>query len=202
MADTVETEVKFHLEDPEAAKEKILALGARSRGRFFERNICFENREKTFKSQDILLRLRKDDKSRLTFKSPPPKRDHDFKVYEELEVEVNDFETCLAILQNLGFDPEKTYEKWRETFLLGQTKLLIDTTPCGTFLEIEGDKEEIRDLAERLGRDWRHRILLNYLEIFEIINKKEGLGLTDMTFEGVRAVQFDTTRHLSDLYAE
>ena len=200
MADLVETEVKFYLPDPDASRAKILSMGARSQGGVFERNICFENREKSFKSRDMLLRLRRDDKVRLTFKSPPPKQDDDFKIYNELEVEVNDFDTCLAILKNLEFFPEKTYEKWRETFLMGLTKLLIDTTPFGTFLEIEGDKGEIRDLAEKLGHDWGHRILLNYLEIFEIINTKEALGLTDMTFESFRSTRLDVSRYLPDLY--
>jgi adenylate cyclase class 2 len=196
----VEIEIKFHLPNPETTRADILSLGATSMGRLFERNVCFENTEKTFKVRDILLRLRQDDKSRLTFKSPPDNRDDQFKVYNELEVEVSDFDTCFAILKRLGFLPEKTYEKWRETFVLDQTKLLIDTTPLGTFLEIEGDKSKILTLARRLGFDWRHRILLNYLEIFDIINKQEDLGLSDMTFDSFRSVGVDLSNHLPDLF--
>lgn len=196
----VEIEIKFHLPNPETTRADILSLGATSMGRLFERNVCFENKEKTFKIRDILLRLRQDDKSRLTFKSPPDNRDDQFKVYNELEVEVSDFDTCFAILKRLGFVPEKTYEKWRETFALDQTKLLIDTTPVGTFLEIEGDKSKILTLARRLGFDWRNRILLNYLEIFDIINKQEHLGLTDMTFDSFHSVDVDLSNHLPDLF--
>lgn len=199
--DSLEIEVKFYLSDPDATQAAMVSLGALSQGRVFERNLCFENPERTFKARDILLRLRSDDKARLTFKSPPADRDADFKIYEELEIEVNDFETCLAILRHLGFHPEKVYEKWRETFLLNDTKLLIDTTPFGTFLEIEGSKENIQIIAKQLGFDWQERILLNYLEIFDTINRGDGLGLSDMTFEGFRSVHADLSRHLPKLYA-
>jgi len=196
----VEIEIKFHLPTPETTRLDILSLGATSMGRLFERNVCFENKERTFKVRDILLRLRRDDKSRLTFKSPPDSRDDQFKVYNELEVEVSDFDTCFAILKRLGFLPERTYEKWRETFVLDQTKLLIDTTPLGTFLEIEGDRSKISALATQLGFDWRHRILLNYLEIFDIINRQGHLGLTDMTFDSFRSVGVELSNHLPDLF--
>jgi adenylate cyclase class 2 len=196
--DALEIEIKFYIADPEATRMELISLGATSHGRVFERNICFEDTENTFKARDILLRLRQDDGTRLTFKSPPPDRDPDFKVYEELEISVDDFDTCLAILKHLGFRPERRYEKWRETFLIDRTQLLRDTTPCGTFLEIEGDKTAIATIAAKMGFDWSHRILLNYLEIFDIINTKDNLGLYDMTFESFESLQIDVSRHLSD----
>jgi adenylate cyclase class 2 len=184
--DPLEIEVKFYLFDADRTREDILALGAAPMGRTFETNTCFEDKEKTFKARDILLRLRKDDKARLTFKSPPRTGDSEFKVYRELEVIVDDFENCHALLEALGFSPARRYEKWRETFLYGDTKLLVDTTPVGVFLEIEGDKANIRALAGRLNLKWNHRILLNYLAIFEIVCKGAGLPFGDMTFENVR----------------
>ncbi len=202
MHDPVEIEVKFYLSRPDSIRDHLLSLGAICLGKFFETNICFENMEKTFKRQDILLRLRKDNKARLTFKSPPDDLDKDFKIYRELEVEVDDFETCQSILKNLGFHPEQTYEKWRETFTLDNTKLLIDTTPCGVFLEIEGQKPIIPAMANRLKLRWAERILLNYLEIFELIRCEENLNFGDMTFANFESVAIDITKYLPRLYAE
>lgn len=202
MSDIVEIEVKFFLPEVHAIRDRILAVGATFTGKHFESNTCFENEARSFKEQDMLLRLRKDDKNRLTVKMPPPDTDKAFKIYREMEVEVDDFDTCKAILENLGFHPHQTYEKWRETFVLGNTKLLIDTTPYGVFLEIEGLKPDISDLANRLDLKWKERILLNYLAIFEILRQEENLPFCDMTFDNFRGrlVKVETYLHL--LYPE
>ncbi len=200
MHDSFEIEVKFYLSSPDSIRDHLLSLDATCLGRFFETNICFENKEKTFKRQNILLRLRKDNKARLTFKSPPDDLDKDFKIHRELEVEVDDLQTCQAILENLGFHPEQIYEKWRETFTLHNTKLLIDTTPCGVFLEIEGEKPTIPAMANRLELKWTERILLNYLEIFEFVRCKENLNFHDMTFANFKSVDIDITKYLPLLY--
>jgi adenylate cyclase class 2 len=202
MSDRVEIEVKFFLPEVPPFRERILALGATTAGRYFETNICFENETRTFKEKDILLRLRKDHKTRLTYKAPPNASDTRFKVYRELEVEVSDFDTCLAILTNMGFHPAQTYEKWRETFQLGDTKLLIDTTPYGIFLEIEGSKSAIMDLANQLDLVWEKRILLNYLAIFEIVRREEDLPFRDMTFENFKKRPVDVTPYLSLLHSK
>jgi adenylate cyclase class 2 len=199
--DPLEIEVKFHLADVDSARNLILALGARSRSQVFETNVRFEDEAKSLKDQGILLRLRKDDKIRLTFKSRPAVRDRDFKIYRELEVQVDSFDTCCAILEGLGFHPEQTYEKWRETYTLGETKLLIDTMPYGVFLEIEGEKSDIRNIANQLALRWKERIVLNYLEIFEIIRRQERLPFNDVTFDHFEQTRVDITTYLPLLYA-
>jgi adenylate cyclase class 2 len=176
-------------------------MGAVSSGRVFETNIRFENRSKSLKREGILLRLRHDNQSRLTFKSTPSTPDTEFKVHKELEVEVGDFQACQDILEALGYTPEQVYEKWRETFILDDTNILIDTMPYGVFLEIEGDRSEIRTIADRLSLNWKERILLNYLEIFEVIQREEGLGFADITFENFEGVRLDINKYLPLLYA-
>ena len=198
----LEIEVKFHLPQVNSTRDRILAIGATSCGKLFEINICYEDRAKSLKDRHILLRLRKDDKNRLTFKSPPVHNDRDFKTYREFEVVVDDFDTCRAILDGLGFHAEQSYEKWRETFFLGDTKLLIDTVPFGVFLEVEGSKSDILDVAGRLELKWEERIVLNYLEIFEIIRRGENLPYNDMAFDNFKKAPVDITRYLPLLYAK
>jgi adenylate cyclase class 2 len=201
MDHPIEIEVKFYIPQVEPVRERIMALGASCLGRVFEVNVCFDNEGGTLKKQDILLRLRKDRAARLTFKSAPRQADGDYKMYRELEVEVSDFNTCKAILESLGFHPARTYEKWRETFALGDTHLLVDTTPFGVFLEIEGRKEDIRAAAGKLGFYWQERILFNYLAIFEVIRRGKGLSFNDMTFENFRSADCDVAPYLSSMYA-
>ncbi|CAN2042237.1 adenylate cyclase, class 2 [Candidatus Magnetomoraceae bacterium gMMP-15] len=183
-----EIEVKFHIQDLNAMRKKILDLGALSQGRVFETNIRFEDSKKSLIKKKALLRLRKDDKARLTFKCEPDFSDSDFKILKEFEVVVDNFDTMALILKSLGFHEEQVYEKWRETFLYNNTYLCLDEMPYGIFLEIEGTKESILDLAQRLGLDRKKRIILNYLEIFENIRKEQGLSFSDITFEAFKNI--------------
>jgi adenylate cyclase class 2 len=178
----VETEVKFHLADPVALRSRLLAIGAHSLGRVLELNIRFEDESRNLARNQCLLRLRQDRKSSLTYKSVPVDADPAFKQLHELEVEVADFDAMQRILMCLGFRPEQTYEKWRETLVADQTSFCLDTLPFGEFLEIEGSKEAITRFSERLGLDWNRRILLNYLEIFDRIRARYHLPFRDVTF--------------------
>ena len=197
----LEIEVKFYLPDIEHMQRRILALGAESKGRVFENNVRYEDENNTLIRKKSLLRLRRDAKTILTFKSSPPVAGTEFKVFNELEVEVSDFETMNRILQNLGLYPEQLYEKWRETLMLDQTGFYLDTMPYGTFLEIEGSEEDIRTYAASLGLNWQKRILLNYLEIFQIIRQTLGLNFKDLTFKNFENIRVDMAVFLGRLEA-
>ncbi len=195
--DCLEIEVKFFLKDLKTAREKILALGARSQGRVFEKNIRFEDRDKSLVAKKSLLRLRRDNRARLTFKSEPKTKDSDFKIYEELEVEVDDFNTMERILNALGFFNEQVYEKFRETLTIGSSHLCLDEMPFGNFLEIEGEKTDILQMVEALNLNWSQRILENYLGIFEVLKKRENLAFNDPTFENFKKTPVDFSGHLA-----
>jgi adenylate cyclase class 2 len=184
----LEIEVKFYLPEPAVMRNRILSLGAESKGRFFEINFRYEDNEKNLIKKKSLLRLRKDSKTTLTFKSEPIEKKEDFKILHELEVEVNDFQTMNSILEALGFHKEQVYEKWRETLVLENTIFCIDTMPFGNFLEIEGIAPGIKKSAALLDLQWENRILLNYLSIYEKIQKKFHLPFSDITFENFKAV--------------
>jgi len=187
FTDPVETEVKFHVTDPAAIRARLTALGARSLGRSHERNIRFEDEGRNLIRRNCLLRLRRDRKTTLTFKSPPAEADPAFKQFVELEAEVADFDAVQRILAALGYHPEQTYEKWRETLVLERTTFCLDALPFGDFLEIEGPKDAILDAAGRLELDWRKRIVLNYLEIFDRLRTRYQLPFRDVTFDNFAA---------------
>lgn len=198
---SVETEVKFHVPDPPAMRAELLSLGARSLGRSHEHNIRFENKAKGLQCARNLLRLRRDRKCTLTYKCAPSQADPEFKQLTELEVEVSEFDTMRLILASLGFHPEQVYEKWRETLVLDHTAFCLDALPFGNFLEIEGPKEQIRGFAGRLSLEWDRRILLNYLEIFEIIRADQGLSFSDVTFANFNGLALDLTTFLPRMEA-
>ncbi len=193
----LEIEVKFFLKDLKTVREKILAFGALSKGRVFERNIRFEDRERSLIARKSLLRLRRDDRARLTFKSEPKDKDSEFKIYKELEVEIDDFRTMENILNALGFFNDQVYEKYRETLVIGATQLCLDEMPFGDFLEIEGERDDILRTVELLNLDWGQRILANYLGIFEVLRKRENLPFKDITFENFEKNPVDFSVHLA-----
>jgi adenylate cyclase class 2 len=201
IMENIEIEVKFYLTDIEGMRRSLLELGVESRDRVFETNIRYEDNQHSLIQKKKLLRLRKDEKTTLTFKSMPKTKSRDFKVFKELEVEVDDMALMGQILEALGFHPEQKYEKWRETLVLDRTKMFLDRMPYGDFLEIEGQPQDIKNWIARLGLNWHRRILLNYLELFEIIKKKLNLQIKDLTFKNFKNLNVDMTVLLEKLEA-
>jgi len=198
----LEIEVKFHLLKVERMHKRLLELGAAAGPESFETNLRFENPAGTLKNSDRLLRLRKDGACRLTFKERPANQTGECKTYHELEVEVSDFDTMTAILNALGFTPVQRYDKLRRIFTWQDVEICIDTMPFGTFMEIEGPEESIKATAELLELPWEHRILANYLSIFELLRKNHHWSFNDVTFENFASFSVDITHYLPDLWAE
>lgn len=203
--DILEIEVKFYISNISTIRDKVISLGAESMGRIFETNICFEDSQKNLFKNRSLLRLRKDNRTRLTFKSLPhtknQEKNADFKIFREQEVEVSDFAVMKSILESLGFHKERVYEKWRETFILNGVTLCIDEMPFGNFLEIEGEKEDIVEAASKTGMAWENRILSNYLHMFEIIRQKFKLKFNDITFENFKNIKLNIPSSSSSFWS-
>ena len=197
----LEIEVKFYCPNPEQTRSLILEAGALSAGRVFEKNTLYDWKDELFHRLSV-LRLRQDKAITLTYKEPVPGSDPAYKIVKELEVEVNDFDRMEQILCSLGFQPVRKYEKWRETFTLGGTKLLLDEMPCGAFLELEGRRGPIRDLAAQLGRDWEERIVLNYMQIFEIVRAGEGVESRDFVFKTFEGRQVNMEKYMDQFRAD
>jgi len=182
-----EIEIKFYVTNADLPRirKDIGRMGARYTGKDFETNILFETKEKTLSSRNAILRLRQGSKNTLCYKEPLHlgKVSQQFKVKEEIELGVDDFQKARAILKKLGFHELMTYERKRETFHFGESKILIDEMPFGFFLEIEGSGEDIRSIVDKLGLDWRKRIRKSYLEIFEDLRQRVDLSFRDLTFK-------------------
>jgi adenylate cyclase class 2 len=188
---SLEIEVKFFLSDLKTTRDRIRELGAYPAGRSFETNIRFEDQTNSLIENKALLRLRKDRKTTLTYKCEPDVNDVNYKIFNELEVEVSDFSKMGQILESLGYHREQIYEKWRDSYTLKGTSCCIDEMPFGSFLEIEGNKKQIKDVAEKIGMQWEQRIVLNYFEVFEILRSILNLPFTDITFRNFRDISFD-----------
>jgi adenylate cyclase, class 2 len=191
---SLEIEIKFYIPNIDSIRAKIRALGAEPKGSGFETNIRFDDEAMHLTQGKKLLRLRQDSRCRLTVKAPPDDADTEFKIFRELEVEISDSQTMIAILEQLGFYPRQVYEKQRETYLFSHTELCLDTLPYGHFLEIEGGKDDIRKAAGAIGLNWEKRITANYLSLFATLQKQLNLPFDDVTFENFKKVKIDKSR--------
>ncbi len=199
-AETLEIEVKFYIPDVPSMRSSLIELGAKSRGRSFETNMRYDTPGRDLFQRKVLLRLRQDTKTTLTLKTPPESRpdlhEDQFKIFRELEVEISDLSQMEMILKELGFNKTQVYKKWRESFLMEETVFCVDELPYGSFLEIEGREGDILSLSETLGLEWKKRILLNYLKMFELIKDKLKLTFSDVTFSNFENVQLDISEYL------
>lgn len=197
----LETEVKFYVPNPDLLRDRVIGLGGRGQGRSFEYNLRLDDRRGTLMNNRALLRLRKDRKVRLTYKARPADESDQFKILNEYEVEIDDFSTMKQILGFLGFESRQVYEKYRETFIMGDAVICLDQMPYGTFLEIEARAKEIKKYAARLNLKWEDRILLNYLEIFHLLIRHYRLDFNDLTFDHFKNLDVDVEDLIQDLTA-
>ena len=188
----LEVEVKFYLRDPDHVRDTIEKTGGAFKKKEHEENIRFEDNDSSLVKNGSLLRLRRtEDCNTLTYKGKVVNPHPGYKVFDEIETLVSDFNETTRILKNLGYAPVQRYEKIRETYLIGQTHLCLDTMPYGVFLEIEGGAEVIPTIAESLGFDWGDRIIENYLAIFERLKEAFQLDFNDLTFDNFRDADVD-----------
>lgn len=187
---SLETEVKIYLPHLAPIQEQLTSLGATlAKPRLFERNFRYENIENSLGNNQIVLRLRQDDRIRLTYKEPytgPQSAGTITRV--ELETEVGDFDSMHTILQKLGFHPSVTYEKYRTTYTYSGAEIVLDELPYGHFMEIEGEGESINQIIAQLGLSESPRILESYIGLFHMVKAELNLTVHDLTFANFEGV--------------
>lgn len=181
----LEVEVKFLVQELTAVRQRLLALGATLKNpRVYERNLRLDTPEEALRQRDELLRLRQDTAVKVTYKgrSLEAEQESEAKVREELEMTVDDWETAVAIFRRLGFGPMQVYEKYRETFQLGQIEVVLDEMPFGNFVELEGREAAIKETAVLLNLPWENRLVTNYLALMGALQDRYNLPFHDITF--------------------
>ncbi len=148
----LEIEIKVRVDSLSSYREKLLGMGAKVQcRRSLERNLVFDTPCQELNEQGILLRLRRAGRRNVLTLKKPAQLDSAYKVREETEMEISDFGSMEKILRGIGFRPFFTYEKYREVFQLSGVCVMLDETPIGNFLEIEGEPAAIDKVAGCLG---------------------------------------------------
>lgn len=167
----VETEVKISVDSFEDVRGNILKAGGSCISSVNELNIMYDTLSGDLRKEDVGLRLRcetdlhKNDHESVTLTIKGPRASGNIKKRAEFELNLSDFGTAGHLVECIGFSRSLTYEKKREKWTLGGTKIFLDVLPFGLYVEIEGENEDIILAAKRLGFKERHFIKKNYLEL-------------------------------------
>jgi len=184
-----ETEVKFcvfNLLQIEVSLRKLKAhLFA---PRTLEVNLRFDTSSRDLRRGSRVLRLRKDDLARLTYK------DNSQQIAgalsrREIEFVVDDFDSAKQFIEALGYEVIFIYEKYRTTFEYKGTHIMLDELPYGNFVEIEGELEMLRPIAEDLKLNWDAAVPASYHALFERLCISRGLTFRDLTFENFKEIK-------------
>ena len=183
-ANSQEIESKFYVRDLKAVEDRLLALGAVCKiPRGFENNLRFDDPADRLGQQHQVLRLRRSEDVRLTFKGPGELHSGAV-VRTELEMVVDDFDCARRFLEALGYRVVVSYEKYRAMYELDQALITLDELPYGNFVEIEVQKIEIiAGLAHRLGLRMEAAIPTSYLGLFEHVRSANKLAARNLAFD-------------------
>jgi adenylate cyclase class 2 len=182
MPDYTETEVKLYVPELEDVQKRLEGLGATlAAPRVLERNVRYENDARTLTPHGIVLRLRQDTRVRLTYKDSG-RADRGTLSRFEAEVEVGDFDAMETILAKLGYTPYMVYEKYRTTYELDETEIVLDELPYGNFVEIEGEADTIKHVVKQLELEKAKRYEASYTSLFDNVRRNLGLDFSDLTF--------------------
>ena len=169
MEKNQEIEVKFYLQDLARFEKNLLGLGAELiQPRTHERNLRFDTPDMALTRTFQVLRLRQDEHSRFTYKRPESGGNGSVSSRKEIEFEVSDFENARLFLEALGYQVYVSYEKYRRTYRLAGLEIMLDETPLGDFIEIEGpDAPSIETLVAALHLNWGARSLEGYIMLLD-----------------------------------
>jgi adenylate cyclase, class 2 len=189
-----ETEAKFYVQDLERINKSLERLGARlTQSRVLEMNIRFDLPGAPLRAQGRVVRLRQDTEAKLTYKSGS-KNEEGILSREEIEFVVENFEKAKRFLEALGYQKLVYYEKYRTTYEVHQTSIMLDELPFGNFVEIEGEHlETIRRIANQLNLSWDTAIATSYTAIFDRARTALGLSFQDLSFANFADVKVEVS---------
>jgi adenylate cyclase class 2 len=185
-----EIEVKLRLDTLDAFSRAGIVLELVA-ARHFEDNWLLDSFDQYLGARAAILRVRSAGGGGLiTYKERAIEGDRpsQFKKRIEIETAIDDPDSALTILERLGYHKWFRYQKYRTIYralLPDGTKLslMVDETPVGNFIELEGEEEAIVRAVGLLGVSPSEYILESYLAIQADHCRRQGKPLEDMIFD-------------------
>ena len=165
--ENLETEVKIPVNDlgpVRVALQRARAIVATPMAR--EVNLLLDTQDGRLRERGCLLRLRQHgDRGLLTYKGPAT---YHGTIKERLEHEtaVGDLKRTGEIFEQLGYTVFMKYEKDREEWALDEYSVVLDHTPMGYFVEIEGPTDGLERIADLLGLKTSAAVQGSYISLW------------------------------------
>lgn len=180
----IEIELKFEIKDLAGIRDKLGNIKTKEvRTRTHELSVMYDNAEGLMEKTDGRIRLRQSGEQ-VEFCYKKPLTREGIKKEIEYEVSVSSFSEMEKILQEMGFVPVSSYERYRTEYALEKVKITLDEYPFATFVELEGEEKKIKELAEKLGFELKDNLTDSCDTLFTKWRQKQGLPPVDqMTFK-------------------
>ena len=185
----VEIEIKLRLSGELAKIRRALRqLGFHlTKPRALESNTLFDNSKRSLRKQGMIVRVRVTGGRRvLTYKGPS--KTGKYKQRQEIEFHLPREAFLEAILAHMGYHPVFRYEKYRAEYSRASDLgiVLVDETPIGNFLELEGPPRWIDETAHLLGFSQSDYITRSYGYLYLAFCRERRIRPKDMLFEDRR----------------
>lgn len=193
-----EVEIKLPVADLAATRRSLRKLGfLLHQRRRLEVNWLFDDAGGGLRAEGLLLRLRKSGRDWLfTYKGPS--LPGPYKSREESETIVADGDEMRHILHALGYRETFVYERYRTTFTQGagarKGEAVLDETPIGNYLELEGAPAWIDRIAAGLDFEPSQYILQSYATLFLQYIGVHRLKARNFTFADLTAARATPAR--------
>lgn len=191
-----EIEIKLRVPDAQAAKQRLRQLGARARKREREHNTLFDTAAGTLRKRGHLLRIRRVGRGAVvTWKGPNQRHSRGafagYKVRAEREwrVSATAADALGRELRRRGLRPTFIYEKLRTSFHMPQVPgvaVMLDETPIGDFLELEGAPRRIDRAARLLGYAREDYLTSSYAGLYFAECRRRGRKPSQMRFRSAK----------------
>jgi len=189
---SAEIELKFPVSDPAALQARLPRLGFHlETPRTFEHNTLYDTAGRDLRAQTQLLRIRQyGDLCTLTHKRLPDQAPGEsrYKVRIETETTVADGCALGEVFEQLGYRPVFVYEKFRTEWSHGSDRsahLVIDETPIGNYVELEGPPVWIDRTVAELGIDPASCLTASYGKLFLDWKERSGSPVEHLTFAAI-----------------
>lgn len=189
MAATHEIEVKLRYESVAQLEAAGLRLELET-ARHFEDNWLLDTADRQLSARAAILRVREAaGRGALTYKAKadPAKVTTQFKARIEIETQLDDPQSAVTLLEQLGYRKWFRYQKYRTVYRVllpsgANLHVMFDETPLGNFAELEGAETALAEAVQLLGVRREAYILDSYLALQIAACQARGRELEDMIF--------------------
>ena len=167
----VEIEAKLKVESHQFVRDLLRSLGASCIGGVLETNTFLDTDDHALRQADQGLRVRRmvDESGGevviITHKGP--RLPGVYKSREETELCAESYDHAVRLLHRLGFGQTISFDKRRESWMLGDCRIELDEVPhLGCFVEIEAPTEgDIKAARSRLQLDAAPLVSESYISL-------------------------------------